>query len=183
MFFSLLRARSFFHQPTDTTDLNIRYLYFEVFFAGTLGAIVTYNSLFAVQLGASDALIGILAAAPAFVAAVLSIPSARFLESRVRRLAWLFGSLLFMRLGYLAVVILPFLGLNNPALWLVAWVILLNIPAALFANGWNALLAELIPPLRRALVFSRRTIIYSLCVTVTLLVSGEWLNRIAFPAN
>ncbi len=183
MFLSTLWTRVTASTPADVPKFNIRCLYLEIFFAGILGAITTYNSLFAVRLGASDALIGILTAVPALITAVLSIPSARFLERRNRRVAWLLGSLFFMRIGYLVIVVLPLLAPTNAAFWLVIWVIILNIPLALFNNGFNALLAELVPQARRAFVFSRRTIIYSLVVSITLVATGVWLNRVAFPLN
>jgi len=172
-------------RPSNVTDANIRYLYAEIFFAGVLGAIVsTYNTLLAVRLGAPDWLIGVLVAAPALIAVVLSIPSARFLERKKNRTTWLLGSLAFTRLAYLVVAVLPiFVHGEAAAILIVGWIVLSSIPTAMFNNGFNAVLAELIPPERRAFVFSRRAIIFSLTVTLTLPLTGAWLNAVAFPMN
>jgi MFS family permease len=182
----VLNALSFVTQrPANAAEANIRYLYAEIFFAAVLGAIIsTYNSLLAVRLGAPNWLIGVLAAAPALIAVVLSVPSARFLERKKNRVAWLFNSLAFMRLGYLVVAVVPFFVQGQTAAFLiVGWIVLLSIPTAMFSNGFNAVLAELIPPERRAFVFSRRAIINSLTVTVTLPITGVWLNAVPFPIN
>ncbi len=183
MFISKLKTLPFAQPPADSTARNIRYLYLEILFAAIQGAIISYNSLLAVRLGGTTALVGVLTAAPALVAAVLSIPSARFLERKTDRRSWLFRSLLFMRLGYLMVVVLPLLAPQNTALWLVVWLIILNLPNALFTNGFNALLAELVPERRRAFVFSRRTIIWSLTVVAVVAAAGTWLDRVVFPLN
>ncbi len=185
MILNTLNLRSMISRPANAAEANIRYLYAEIFFAGIMAAITsTYNSLLAVRFGAPDWLIGVLVAAPALIAVVLSIPSARFLERKKERVRWLFGSLAFMRLGYLLVAALPFF-VQGPtaAMLIVAWIILLSVPTAMFTNGFNAVLAELIPPQRRAFVFSRRSIIYSLVITLTLPITGVWLNAVPFPMN
>ena len=186
---SLLRTRFIPGQPGNATEANIRYLYLEIFFAGIMGAItVTYNSLFAVHFVSDPtlaaALSGILTSAPALIAILLSIPSAGFLDRKKRRVAWLFGSLIFIRLGMIMIVLLPFVFTDRTAaILLVAWFIVLSIPVPLFTTGFNALLAELIPQKRRAFVLSRRSIIYSLVITFTLPVTGLWLNFAPFPLN
>jgi MFS family permease len=169
----------------NPTENNIRFLYIEIFWAAILGAITTYNALFAVRLGADTALVGILTAAPALVQAILSIPSARYLESRSNHKAWLFGSLLFMRLGHLGMVILPWVAPYNTSLWLVVWILVLVAPLSFFSNGFNAMLAEIIPDRRRAFVFSRRTIIWSLTNVGVLLITGTYLewSQSRFPLN
>ncbi len=184
-----LRARFVGERSSNVTEINIRYLYAEIFFAGIMGAItVTYNTLFAVRYVADPtlaaALSGILTAAPALIAILLSIPSAGFLDRKKRRVTWLFGCLLFIRLGMVVVVLLPFaFSDKTAAILLVAWFVVLSVPVPLFLNGFNALLAELIPQNRRAFVFSRRAIIYSLVITATLPVTGLWLNFAPFPLN
>ncbi len=185
MILNALKTRVIGKQPASVVEWNIRYLYLEILFAASLGAIITYNNLFAVRLGATTALIGVLTSAPALVTAIASIPSARFLETRTHRKGWLFGSLLFIRAGHLVIVLLPIIAPHNTAFWLVAWIIVLNTPAAFFNNGFNAMLAELVPERRRAFVFSRRTIIYSLGTVVMLGLTGRYLDATSnsFPVN
>jgi predicted MFS family arabinose efflux permease len=181
--FFALRSRFFGSSPTSTTDQNIRFLYWEILFAAVLGGITTFNSAFAIRLGASKDLIAWLSAAPALIAAIGSIPSARFLATRRKRKVWLFGSLFLIRAGYGVVALIPLLFHTNTALWLVLWIVTLNLPAIFFTNGWNALLGELVPERRRAFVFSRRNIINSIAVVIVSALAGHWLDSLPFPAN
>lgn len=209
MFLQSIRKHIPFDAPGNLEDANIRYLYLEIFFAAILGAIATFNILFAVRLGASVVLVGILSSVPSLLVAILSIPSARYLESKRDHKTWLLHSLMLMRLGHLGLVIIPILFPFQPlytlpaqhtlpsllnaihapqsvtAIWLTAWLLALVIPNAFFSNGFNALLAEIVPERRRAFVFSRRTIIYSLMVTLVTAGAGVFLDHTTaiFPLN
>ncbi len=169
--------------PQAIAATNIRYLYLEIAFASVLGAIITFNSAFAIRLGASNQLVALLTSAPALLAAVGSIPSARFLAQRIHHRFWLFGSLFIYRLGYLIVALMPILFPMNTATWLVIWIVLLNLPVILFTNGWHVLLGDIIPEEKRAFVVSRRQIIWSLGLTVLSALGGAWLDRVSFPTN
>jgi MFS family permease len=181
--YSALRHRLFGPPPADDTERNIRYLYLEILFASVLGGIITFNSAFAIRLGASKDLNAWLSAAPALIAAIASIPSARFLARRTNRRLWLWGSLLAVRGGYIVVAFMPLLFPVNTALWLVIWIIALNLPAILFGNGFTVLLGELVPERRRAFVFSRRSIIYSIGLVLVSALAGAWLDNVGFPGN
>jgi MFS family permease len=128
-------------------------------------------------------LIAWLSAAPALIAAIVSVPSARFLAKRRSRRVWLFGSLLVMRLGYGVVALIPLLFRVNTATWLVLWIVVLNVPAIFFGNGFSALLGELIPEGRRAFVFSRRSVIYNGGLVILSALAGAWLDTMPFPTN
>lgn len=209
MILTNIRERIKFTAPANVTEANIRYLYLEILFAAVLGAITTFNSLFAVRLGASAALIGILTSAPALIQALTSIPSARYLEGKQDRKSWLLHSLFIMRASHLGFVIIPFIFPYHPPYtlpvqpnlpqylnaiihvpsvtpyWLIAWILALFLPNAFFSNGFNAMLAELIPDRRRAFVFSRRTIIWQFVVTIITIGAGIYLDRTTsiFPLN
>lgn len=183
MSFSVLRAR-FAASSTNPTDQNIRNLYLEIAFASVLGAIVTFNAAYALRLGASNQLIALLSSMPALVAAIASIPTARFLQRRRKRKFWIFGSLLLLRLGHAVLVVLPWLFPPvSAATWLVVWVIALNLPSIFFTNGFFALLGELVPEQRRAFVFSRRSIIWSIGLVIVSALVGVWLDHVMFPLN
>src|SRR4051794_11063405 len=102
---------------SSVTERNIRYLYIEILFASILGGIITFNSAFAIRLGASNELNALLYSAPALLSAIASIPSAHFLARRVNRRLWLLGSVFFMRLGYLIVALMPLLFPSHTATW------------------------------------------------------------------
>jgi MFS family permease len=185
--FSLLRARTHVtHSPmSGEAERNIRFLYYEIVFAAVLSAFVQFNSTFIIRLGATKELNAVLIAFPPLVAALFSIPSARFLQRRKNRRAWLWGSLFAIRLGYGLIAFFPSVFIRDSHTWIVIWVILLNVPAILFTNGFQALLAELIPEDKRALVMSRRQVIWSVGMVITSVLAGLWLDQvpIAFPGN
>jgi MFS family permease len=182
-----LIQRAFGLTPKDATDRNIVNLYIEIGFASVLGAIVTFNSAFAIRLGASNELVALLTSIPAMVAAIFSIPSARFLERLTNRKPWIFGSLIVLRLGYLVVALLPVLFPNwlTAAQWLVVWLIALNLPAIFFINGFQAMLGDMLPEKRRAFVLSRRSIIWSVGLAIVSAVVGIVLEsqKAFFPLN
>ncbi len=171
-------------QPTtDTNTQNFRYLYIEIAFAAILGAIVTFHSAFAVRLGASKELVALLGSIPALVSAVFSIPSARFLRHRKDQRRWIFGSLMVLRVGSGLIALIPLLFPTNTAVVFTAWVILLALPTILFTNGFQAMLADIIPEVHRAKVFATRQIIWSAGFVITSSVAGVWLDNITFPIN
>ncbi|PJF31431.1 MAG: hypothetical protein CUN51_03615 [Candidatus Thermofonsia Clade 1 bacterium] len=166
-----------------TTQRNIRYLYIEIAFASVLGAIVTFHAAFIVRLGGGKELVALLSAIPALVSAVFSIPSARLLERLPNRRRWIFASLLLTRIGTGLIALLPILFPNNAATWLVALVILLSLPTIFFTNGFQALLADIIPERQRATVFSIRQIIWAAGIVITSALAGIWLDSAPFPLN
>ncbi|MEP7286246.1 MAG: MFS transporter [Chloroflexota bacterium] len=167
----------------STTERNIRYLYIEITFASILGAIITFNSAFAVHLGATPTQNALLFSAPALLSALGSIPAARFMAHRRKRRLWLFGSLFLLRAGYLVVALMPLLFPFNTAWFLVLWIIALNLPTIFFTNGWTVLLGEIIPEDRRAFVISRRQILWSVGVVIVSWLAGQWLDKVKFPTN
>ncbi|MBO9309144.1 MAG: MFS transporter [Chloroflexi bacterium] len=184
-FFLRLLLGSHVADPTvdAITQRNIRYLYLEIAFASVLGAIVTFHAAFVVRAGGGEELVALLSAIPALVSAVFSIPSARLLERLPNRRRWIFGSLLLTRVSTGAIALLPILFPQDAAAWLVALVILLSLPTIFFTNGFQALLAEIIPERQRATVFSVRQSIWAIGIVVTSLLAGLWLDSAPFPLN
>lgn len=179
----LRRPTGLFLDVSAVEDRNIRLLYAEVALASILGAVVSFNAAFAIRLGASREVIALLSALPPLIMALTSIPFARFIQSRQNRKGWLLFSLLLARAGYVVVALIPLVVPVNPGVWLVAWLILLTFPTALFTSGFQALLADLVSERRRAFVFSRRSILWSIGVVVTAALAGFWLDRVEFPHN
>lgn len=173
----------------NETERNIWYLYVEVFWAALLGASGSFNAAFAVRLGASNQMIGWLSSIPALIAVFMLIPAARFLESKVQRAPWIWGSLFIARLGYLLVALLPWLVHAYQAQALVWLLIAISVPSTFFSAGFNPLLADVVPERDRARVFAGRNIISSATIAVLTLAAGWWLEGAAhvswatFPVN
>src|SRR5512140_1300295 len=141
---SVIRHRILGFSQAPSTDWNIRYLYLEIVFAAVLGAVANFNAAFVIRLGVSQGLTqdslaqlsAWLSAAPALIAAILSVPSARFIAKRKNRKLWLFMVLLLNRAGYGVVALIPLFFHVNTAAWLVLWIVMLNLPAIFFGNGF-----------------------------------------------
>jgi MFS family permease len=171
--------------PTNLRHLNAWYLGVEIFWASVLASAAMFNAAFALRLGASSVDIGLLSSLPALLAVLVSLPSGRFLQSKVRRKPWILWSLGLSRAGYLLVAAVPLLScLHIPRGTLaVAVLIALSIPATFFTVGFIPMLAEVIPERNRAGVFTARNLIYNSAISVLNLLFGLGLTWIDFPSN
>ena len=183
--------RSLFRGPAqhDQTGRNIRYLYIDMFWRSVFSATASFNSTFALRLGASNTMIGWLSSLPALIALIARIPSARLLESKSNRIPWMSVGLLFSRLGYGFVGLLPWLLATHQGDMIVWVLIATNLPFTLFQAGITSMLADAVPERDRARVFANRSIIASAVGAVLTLAAGRWLDAAAgirwasFPVN
>jgi len=165
-------------------DLNAWNLYLDIAWFGVLnGVATTFTSVFAVRLGASDALVGWLSALPALANVMWLIPAARIIERQRRRMPLLLLGGFLHRLGYLLVALVPFVFINYRAEALVAVTALTAFPAAMATVAFTSLLAEAVPITRRARVVSMRNTLLSGVSTLAVLVGGKLLDMIVFPVN
>jgi MFS family permease len=169
----------------DPDDRNAWYLLVELFWASILGSVATFNSAYAIRLGADNFQIGLLTSIPAAMAVLVSIPAGNFLAKRTRRAPWVFGSLMLHRTGYLLVAIAPWIHIPNvnSGFLVVLVLVVISAPAHFFNVGWIPLLADVVPEHRRAAVFSARNITNQATVSLVVFLCGLWLSRIAFSIN
>jgi MFS family permease len=165
-----------------TVERNLRYLVIELFWAAIFTGCVSFNAAYLIRLGGSNLLVSLLTSGAALVNALATLPFAALLERTPRRRPLIIGSLAVVRLGHVALIGLPWLaGWRAEAMVLI--LLLLNVPVALFTAGWLPLLAEIIPPTRRAQVFAARNLTLGITVTVTTFLLGRWLDLAPFPFN
>ncbi len=167
----------------DLPQRNVRYLEVEIFWAAFLSAAATFNAAFALRLGASNAEIGLLSSMPALMALIVTIPSGHFLSHRPQVVPWLVRSLLLHRLGFLLVVLVPWLPFAAKGTLLVWLLVLFTIPAHFFGVGWNSMLADAIPEVERTKVFAIRNGVSAIALTGGIYFSGLWLEYGVFPWN
>ena len=170
---------------SNKTERNAWYLVLEIFWATFLGAAATFNTAFAIRLGATDSQVGLLTSLPALLGILVLIPAGRFLNRLHNPRPWLLGSLALYRSGFLVVAIIPwltFLGIP-PGTLLVFWLVFLSIPVSFFNVGFLPLLTEVIPASNRANVFTARNVIFNAALAVSVYFYGQWLNRVEFPIN
>jgi MFS family permease len=166
------------------TDRNLYYLCLEIIPIGLASGALSFNGAFVLKLGASNELIGAMASLPALVVILLTVPAARFVESRRDRRPWVVGSLGVSRILYLLIGLVPWL-LPAPAqaLAIVALIILQQVPLAFFQSAFWALISEVCPPDRRSALFSTRTMLLAASVAGSAFLSGLFLDWLPFPLN
>jgi MFS family permease len=167
------------HQP----EHNIWRLYQDVLWAGLAGAASSFTSVYAIRLGASDALIGLLSSLPSLIVILLRLPAVELVERTADRVRLIARSLLGARAIYLVLALLPFLRLSHEATVFVALVILMGLPAIVANAGWDSLFADVVPERDRATVVSIRNSLASIMAVVVVLLGGKWLDWVPFPWN
>jgi MFS family permease len=148
-----------------------------------MGGIFGFLSVFVVRLGASNLLVSLLTSLPAIVMALSSIPAGRIVEQQrnlVRYTNWVRIS---HRGSFLLIAALPFFAHKGLAeIIVIIWAIK-SIPATLLESSWMAVVAEVIPPERRARVNGMRWAILSVVTAASTATFGYILDRLPFPLN
>jgi hypothetical protein len=163
---------------------NSRNLVAASFGPAFLTAATTFNAVYAVRLGASNAEIGLLSAAPCLVQVLLAIPVASHLQRLPDLVRFVVTrGILSNRLIYLSLVVVPLVPPEFRAPLLVALLVATAIPSTVTAVGLNAVIADAVPNDRRALVISRRAIVSSVTTLAVVTIAGRWLDSTAFPTN
>jgi MFS family permease len=165
---------------------NFNHLYGDIFWFGVLsGSTLAFLSIYATRLGATGFQISFLTAGPAIINLLASLPVGRFLERRPL-IRYSFWSALLTRLGYLALILLPWLLVPQLEIWgLVLVTLLMSIPGTVLAIGFNAMFADVVPPDWRSDVVGKRNALMSASLAGTVLLSGWILDmqNLAFPLN
>jgi predicted MFS family arabinose efflux permease len=176
--------RQVFRRRETVEEQNKWNLYLDVTWWGVLSGITsTFVSVFAIRLGASNTLVGLLVSFPALISIFWLIPSARIIERQQRRLPIIVRASFLQRLGYLLIALMPFVLRTHRPEALVALVALVTFPTAIASLAFTSLVAEVIPADKRAQVISTRNVLVSIVSTVTVLISGKLLDLLAFPFN
>jgi len=176
--------RQVFRQRGTVEEQNNWNLYLDVTWFGVLSGITsTFVSVFAIRLGASNTLVGLLVSLPALINIFWLIPSARIIERQRRRLPIIVLAGFLQRLGYLLIALMPFVLRTHRPEALVALVALITLPTATVSVAFTSLIAEVVPADKRAQVISTRSVLVSTISTVTVLISGKLLDLLPFPFN
>jgi MFS family permease len=169
--------------PRYRTDRNIYHLYFDIFWWSLLGVAVSFNSVYAIRLGASNTLVGLLSSLPALMVILLRFPAARVVERTPQRVPLIARSFGLARLAYLLIALLPLCLTHHLAEAFVALIILSELPGNLAMAGWDTLFAQVVPERRRAKVVSVRSSLANGVKIAILPLAGKWLEWAPFPLN
>lgn len=174
----------FSRQRTDLLDRNIWNLYWDIFWFGILSGIVSsFLSVYAIRLGASNTIIGLLTALPALVQVVWLVPAARLVEGQRQRMPIIIVSGTLMRLTYLGLALVPTLVADGRPELFLAIVVIGTIPAGLGNIAFSAMMAEAVPLHLRARVVSIRSLLLAVTSMAASFLGGRLLEVLPFPAN
>lgn len=175
--------RAIASRPATTLEGNIWILSIEVIPAAVLSAAASFNAAFAVRLGATNEEIGFLSSIPALLAVLVMIPSGQIFGSRARRMPLVIWSLFLVRMAYLLIAFVPLLG-GFPQGTIAVWLLIAAAPIShFFGVGWNSMLADVLPEVKRPRVFAIRNILASIVTTAAIYLAGLWLDWFDFPTN
>jgi MFS family permease len=173
------------HESRLLEARNVRFLTYDTATFGIVQAgIVSFVAVFLVRLGAPNAVVGFLAAAPALGAIFLSVPAGVRLQGRSDLVRVVTIGRVFLRLPLLAIAIVPFFLTGDAAIWaVVALWTLTSIPAAIVNQAWTGVVAAIIPPKHRARVNGNRWAMYSVVTAIAGAAFGKSLDLIHDPLN
>jgi MFS family permease len=163
---------------------NIVYFTIDTALQGLMmGGIFGFLSVFVVRLGASNLMVSLLTSLPALVMTFSSIPAGRIVERQHDLVRYTNRIRIFHRASFLLIAMLPFF-VNKAlvAIIVVIWAIK-SIPATLLESSWMAVVADVIPPERRARVNGTRWAILSVVTAASTAAFGYILDRLPFPLN
>ncbi len=131
---------------------------------------------FAILLGASNSVVGVLAAIPP-LAQLLQIPSVMLVERvRVRRMICVVASTA-SRLSLLLLVAIPFLADSQAALPILILAVIMHATFGAPSNvSWNSWMRDLVPEARLGQFFSRRLTMQAIVGMIATLVAGYLLG-------
>lgn len=161
---------------------NFNHLILDIAWFGVLnGSAIAFVSVYATRLGASAFQLGLLNASTAVVNLMFALPAGRWLQDKPISRATFYSSILH-RWFYLLWVFLPFLFAPQGQVWmLVLLTVLMSIPGAALAIGFNGLFASAVPPEWRAQIVGVRNAAYALTSIIVTLICGRLLDSTAFP--
>ncbi len=141
-----------------------------------------FLGVYAIALGASSLMVGLLTAIPALVDALVLLPAAGFVEKRESRLPIVLFWAGLHRSLYLVLAFIPFVPLGKPLL-LVITVTLMSIPGAISGVAWTAMMGDMFPAEDRGEIFGLRNMFVGITGILGTMVAGRLLDRVPFPGN
>lgn len=151
-------------------------------YAVMVGFFNPFVSVFAMALGATNYMVGLLNSLPAFTTVLAQLLGAYItnrVPSRLRVALW---ATFLHRSTFLLLTCLPFLPVNR-AWVLIVTVILANLPAGVAGLAWTTLMGELFPLEYRGKVFGERNAYVGAVTLLATALGGVVLGKVAFPYN
>lgn len=150
-------------------------------------AVIAFNlvnpffGIFALKLGATNTQVALLSSLPALMSMLTIIPGAMLVERSARR-KFLTGAFIALsRLFIIGTALVPFFPKEARPAVLVAVVSLMSLPGSIANVGWQAIIAEIIPPEWRGEAFAIRNRWMAVFGMAAVLAGGWVMDSMAFP--
>jgi MFS family permease len=163
---------------------NIFYFTLDTVVQGVMmGGVFSFISVFLVRLGATKLQNSLLTSLPAIVMVLVSIPCGQFVQKQHNLVRFTNIVRIFHRGSVLLTALLPFITRRGIIeIIIIIWSIK-AIANALLESSWMAVVAEVIPPHRRAKVNGMRWALVSVVTAISVAVFGYMLDRLPFPLS
>lgn len=151
---------------------------------GFASAASPFLPVFLTRLDASIFEIGLLTSMPAVTGLLLSIPIGQFLQSRRKIIPWFSLARLLVLSSYALTGLIIFLLQGHKAvpMILAIWA-MATIPQTLLSISFSVVMSTVAGPQGRYELMTRRWSILGLTSAVTVILAGQILDRVVFPAN
>ncbi|MBI4145168.1 MFS transporter [Candidatus Woesearchaeota archaeon] len=161
------------------TDRNQRYLlqsggWWALYDGLTAGYLLAY----ALALGASNTIIGIIGALPYLAMMLAEIPGAKLLEHFTRLRIYAIAST-FARLSWLGIIFAPSIFAQSPLLGVVLFFFLARFFDYMSDPAWTVLVADVVPNRIRGDFVARRTRLINIGGMIALVAAGQYLDLFA----
>lgn len=165
-------------------DRNILFFTLDTALQGLMmGGIFNFLSVFVVRLGASKLETSLLTSLPAIVMALASIPAGQVVQRQTNLVRYTNWVRVFHRGAILLIALLPFFVHDYLIFFILTIWTFKAIFNALLESSWMGVIADVIPPQRRASVNGARWAILSVVTAISVAIFGVMLDRLPFPLN
>lgn len=147
------------------------------FWAAFDGLTAVFLSAYALVLGASNTVIGFIAAIPYVAFLLTQLPGVNLSQHFSRKKLYVIVSLI-SRLCWVGILAAPFIT-ENPLALVIIFYLLVRLAVGLTSPSINTLLADIVEKMKRGDFFSKRFRLISFFGMSTMLIGGFWLRQ--FP--
>ena len=171
----------------ETIDPTLRHNVRQSLLDGMAFAVMTgffnpFMSVFAMALGATNYMVGLLVSLPALLGMIGQAIGALLAGGTRRKLPVVVLWAALGRSFFLLFALLPFLPV--PRAWVFVLAVgLMNLPASVAGLTWTALVQRLFPPRHRGQIFGQRNAFISAATLLATALGGWLLTALPFPAN
>lgn len=152
-------------------------------FGLALPATTHFLSAFAIRLGASASLLGLMAAIPALIVLISAGLAGQWAKRYPDSIHALYWPALGQRFAFLLPALTPFLPTEWRPYWLVAAIAIPALPQGISTVLFLVMIRESVEKSRITTLLSRRALSLNLGVGISAFALGFWLDNAPFPFN